>query len=660
MTFVYLYLFSVLATVVTLLLSAAAFLYHRRRAREYDRLFQRLPKACWREQLDQEIADAEMKLDSLRDDVHIAQAQIEEARRAKEELERIKQQIEALEPQRREHQRLASELESLRKETDDLRQKRDSMASDLSTAKSQADQLRQQVEGMKAELARGEQSTAALKKQVSELEQKQASIATQISQLEPQLQSKQSQLSDVQKRLDEVRQKLEQESQQLNAVKKEHQKVSTEVQGLQERISHLKKMVEDHQRHLTSLGAPTEEPTEETDSLWKPVLVSDHRKKRSDDEGQALEKTAAYLESLELVFPQRVLWAFHTSLKTADMSPLAVLAGISGTGKSLLPRRYAEGMGMNFLNIAVQPRWDSPQDLFGFYDYLGRRFRATELARALVQMEVFADDPGRGWPERPERDKRGWKSAADRMLLVLLDEMNLARIEYYFSEFLSRLEIRRDVQNDRVKRRAAEIPLELGTRGPMGSIMYIYPGSNVLFVGTMNEDETTQTLSDKVIDRANVLRFGKPKTLRTRQSQAGNTSPDSYLAHQDWHKWCRRPDDHDDEQMKVIQRLNESLSKVNRPFAHRTAMAMRLYVANYPDSSGQGNNRAMADQIEQKILPKLRGLDLKEIRGPLSEVQKIVHELGDQVLEDAIKRASDEKRFHQFMWLGCDRLGEDD
>ena len=52
---------------------------------------------------------------------------------------------------------------------------------------------------------------------------------------------------------------------------------------------------------------------------------------------------------------------------------------------------------MHFLNLAVQPRWDSPQDMFGFYNYLENRYRATELSRALVQMDGFYDEKGRGW-----------------------------------------------------------------------------------------------------------------------------------------------------------------------------------------------------------------------------------------------------------------------
>ena len=81
----------------------------------------------------------------------------------------------------------------------------------------------------------------------------------------------------------------------------------------------------------------------------------------------------------------------------------------------------------------------------------------------------------------------------DHIALVLLDEMNLARVEYYFSEFLSRLEARprfSDVGEQR-KRADALIPIDIrGLKSPIS----LFPAHNVLFVGTMNDDESTQAL----------------------------------------------------------------------------------------------------------------------------------------------------------------------
>src|SRR3546814_6253098 len=100
------------------------------------------------------------------------------------------------------------------------------------------------------------------------------------------------------------------------------------------------------------------------------------------------------------------------------------------------------------------------------------------------------------------------------MLMVLLDEMNLARVEYYFSEFLSRLEGRPldDGAASDADRRASEIDIDVSRKGQTKRVL---AGQNVLFVGTMNEDESTLALSDKVLDRANVLRSIGRAPVRT-------------------------------------------------------------------------------------------------------------------------------------------------
>ena len=99
-------------------------------------------------------------------------------------------------------------------------------------------------------------------------------------------------------------------------------------------------------------------------------------------------------------------------------------------------------MGIHKLVMPVQPRWDSPQDLFGFYNYMERKYKATELSRCLVRMDPYNF-------QAYNFDKE----LHSHLLLILLDEMNLARTEYYFSEFLSRLELRRTVDRHNINSR---------------------------------------------------------------------------------------------------------------------------------------------------------------------------------------------------------------
>jgi hypothetical protein len=228
---------------------------------------------------------------------------------------------------------------------------------------------------------------------------------------------------------------------------------------------------------------------------------------------------------------------------------------------------------------------------------------------------------------------------------------------------LSRLEIRRGINlQSQVDRQKAEIRLEIGASSKHSSLMHVFVGTNVLFVGTMNEDETTQTLSDKVVDRANVLRFGKPSIL-TRDATNGSVHNHQQLnrrlTYPVWQSWCKRDQDMaEDSSRKVddwIERLNKAMMCIQRPFAHRTTLAIRSYVANYPSQDEEGIKTAMADQLEQKMFPKFRGLDPTDdsVRRALSEVQTVLNELGDRQLMNAIDESRNK---HQFLWLGVDRL----
>jgi hypothetical protein len=391
--------------------------------------------------------------------------------------------------------------------------------------------------------------------------------------------------------------------------------------------------------------------------LWEPLPFpalptrAILKTKAKDAEQAALQATATYLESHGLQYPKRVLHAFHAALKTADMSPLVVLAGISGTGKSLLPKRYSEAMGIHMVSLAVQPRWDSPQDLFGFFNHLEGRYKATELARAMVQFERYNRDAWKlptDWAH--QRD--------DRMLLVLLDEMNLARVEYYFSEFLSKLETRRSILNaedDPRSRDPVEIALDTGSLREGEHNIRLYPGRNLLFTGTMNEDESTQSLSDKVLDRACVLRFGRPAKMASAATQTPLAPEKNGLAYDTWRHWCE-PDLGTADEKKInawIGELNDAMEQLGKPFAHRVHQAILAYAGNYP-REGNRVQLAMADQIEQRIMPKLRGLELEGNQEALEAIKKVIKQAEDAALMKAFEAAA-EHHSGTFLWRGLDR-----
>jgi hypothetical protein len=588
-----------------------------------------------------------------------SQSQLDEARR----------ELLSLDAERKEYERLQIDLEATQNalarqeedlkattlEADGLEFRRDRLRIDLGQVKQDLDALEKKLEDKQKSVADAEHESrrADLKRQSALMEAAKAQESEK--KLKGQLASTKSEYQSARKQVDDA--VIEQQKLKVSV-----ESLIAERRSLEDSMATLRATREETLEQLRQTGQAGEGDQE----IWIPVLTrEDDLEETVSDELEALEAAKNHIESQGLFFSERTINAFHTSLKIAEMSPLVVLAGISGTGKSELPRRYAEAMGMHFLPMPVQPRWDSPQDLFGFYNYLEGRFRPTELTRALVQMDNYYDVEGRGW-NMPD----SWEhSLNDQVLLVLLDEMNLARVEYYFSEFLSKLETRRGIDiDDTIAREKAEISLEVGRQNRDAAIMRIFVRTNVLFVGTMNEDESTQTLSDKVVDRANVLRFGRPSRLRSRDvtdqdgEQEGKRSVLPFQTWLDWSQYSTSLADRDVSDLVDgwIGRLNDAMAKIGRPFAHRAHQSMRSYLANYPLQDDEGLKWAMADQIEQRILPKFRGLDPMDqsVRSSLEIVMKLISELEDDPLKASIDAARNAQHSHQFNWQGVDRAAE--
>lgn len=355
-------------------------------------------------------------------------------------------------------------------------------------------------------------------------------------------------------------------------------------------------------------------------------------------------------------FPRRILHAFHTALKTSEWSPVTILAGVSGTGKSELPRLYSHFGGINFLSLSVQPNWDSQESMLGFFNSIDNEFDAQEVLRFLVQSQrkQTSDNPF---------------GLEDAMSLILMDEMNLAHVELYFAEFLSKLELRRGLKGDDVP----SLPVKLG----VGSD-FIYPlslGRNVLWSGTMNQDETTKSLSDKVLDRGIVINFPRPTTLERRRQLKPLGDQADLLSRKLWESWwCRESIFTDDQILPFkgfIEEMNDSLSKVGRALGHRVWQSIEYYMANYPDVlEAQRNNDdaglakamkiAFEDQLVQKVMPKLRGI---ETRG--KSKSDCLDKIRIQLVNDSYSIVDDfdlacEFGYGQFIWNSANYLKDDE
>ncbi|TSA39068.1 MAG: chromosome partitioning protein ParA [Methylococcaceae bacterium] len=357
-------------------------------------------------------------------------------------------------------------------------------------------------------------------------------------------------------------------------------------------------------------------------------------------------------------FPERILYAFHTALKTAEWSPLTILSGVSGTGKSELPRLYSHFGGINFLPLAVQSNWDSQESMLGFFNSIDNKFDAQPVLRFLTQSQKEKNN------EYPEGLK-------DTVNLILLDEMNLAHIELYFAEFLSKLELRRG----KGKNELPPLDIKLGS----GVEPYKLPlGRNVLWAGTMNQDETTKSLSDKVLDRGMVIHFPRPTELHSRKELKPLLDTSHLLLEKTWNNWWSKKSNFTPEQIepfkKFVEEINGYLETVGMALGHRVWQSIEYYMANYPTikvletKSEAGHivfkdelalkkemKIAFEDQLVQKIMPKLRGIETTS--ECIVKIREQLERGGYAIVEDF--KLACKFGYGQFMWNSAKYLNDE-
>ncbi|MFV0364729.1 MAG: hypothetical protein ACK5LL_16795 [Suipraeoptans sp.] len=390
-------------------------------------------------------------------------------------------------------------------------------------------------------------------------------------------------------------------------------------------------------------------PDEETQ--WEPYPVE-------MDELEWLQSIKNQCDKYGIKFQKRILYAFHTALKINDWSIITVLAGVSGTGKSELPKLYSFFGGLNFISVAVQPNWDSQESMLGFFNSIDNQFQPEDLLSYLAKCTD------------KESDFRNYMS------VVLLDEMNLAYVEHYFAEFLSKLEERRgktvkDLPNVNVNLGAGVKPYQLPLL------------RNVLWTGTMNQDETTKSLSDKVIDRSMVINFPRPKHLAERTQMQKLKKTERKLLTNTWKTWTTNDLDNtfSKEQMGIfgeykliIEKINEFLEEVGRALGHRVWQSIEYYIANYPTvrralltAQGQVTEElkaemriAFEDQLVQKVMPKLRGIETRgKGRQSLQNIEDLLADEGFDNLKYDFEIAC-EQGYGQFVWSSAKYLGDDE
>lgn len=339
----------------------------------------------------------------------------------------------------------------------------------------------------------------------------------------------------------------------------------------------LKKMVaiyDDYYRKIYSSGTA------------KPPTPSHTTGKDEMSTKETIESIKAYIASKGFSYENSLIENFYLCLKS---KPFVILAGISGTGKTRLVKLFAEAVGANgrYLMVPVRPDWSDSSDLFGHVDLNGH----------------FIPGPVIGFLRDASRDPQ-------HPYFLCLDEMNLARVEYYLSDILSVIETR-EFSGGFIE---TALLVTMDYYGGDAQAEEYFGGlcfpDNLYLIGTVNMDETTFPFSKKVLDRANTIEFNHVDLRPHFDDITEDVKPlrldnpffrSEHLLLQD----CK------DEEVPVwcqtLQEINEILQRANAHVGYRVRDEIVFYLLANKETGLLTENEAMDLEIMQKILPRIQG-----------------------------------------------------
>ena len=298
--------------------------------------------------------------------------------------------------------------------------------------------------------------------------------------------------------------------------------------------------------------------------------------------GPGLVKIKTHFDSIlergKLVFEWNMVESLHLGLWANERRHFAVLTGLSGTGKTQLATQYAIGLtsvesesSPQICTIPVQPGWHDPSPLLGYVNPLGEnQYAQQDFLRFLIRATENPSEPH----------------------VCILDEMNLSHPEQYLAPILSAME-----------REGGEIPLHGGDAGAYGVPQAIrYPG-NLVIIGTVNMDETTMGISDKVLDRAFTLEFWDIDVGAWPGWESSALPVEGRRAVQ-----------------AVLTRVMTALSPARLHFGWRViAEVVRFMERREDECADLSAEEALDRVIYAKVLPKLRGDDSARARKALEQ-----------------------------------------
>ena len=284
-------------------------------------------------------------------------------------------------------------------------------------------------------------------------------------------------------------------------------------------------------------------------------------------------------------------------ISNLGVSHILVMQGMSGTGKTSLAYAFGEFIGNPSVIVPIQPMWKERTDMIGYYNEFTGKFNETLLLQKMYEAN-YSDD----------------------MYVTVLDEMNIARVEYYFAEFLSLLEL------PDPEKRYIDVVSDVQKGDPAllkGGRLKLPP--NMWFVGTANNDDSTFAISDKVYDRAMVINLD-----RKTQFFEAVPSPQVRISAQQFDAMVARAQKEYGMTARNARRLKKldayMIDKFKITFGNRIMKQIRQYIPVYLACGGDEID-ALDDILSKKVFRKLEAQNPIYVRNSVQGLCNTLDEL---------------------------------
>lgn len=283
-----------------------------------------------------------------------------------------------------------------------------------------------------------------------------------------------------------------------------------------------------------------------------------------------------------------------------NMSPLTILQGISGTGKTSLPREIAKAMvagsdkyqnfnyGMPnapYRICAIQSGWRDRMDLIGYFNHFDKKYQETDFFKALYMASL--------------------PKYSNTLFLIILDEMNLSHPEHYFADFLSLLEQDEKDRYVNIDAPSEFIPDMITNNGKMKV------PANVRFIGTANHDETTLGFAPKTCDRSNLMDIKRARNTKIKETD------EKMVFTYDWlKKQFKNAEEKYDQDYKIFveflskPEVEDIFTKVGIGIGKRLESQAKRFISAYIATEPEDRKKSLAEAVDHLIATRLlRGIE---------------------------------------------------